>query len=236
MAAQTAYESMKQEGDSTMIRNPFFPEIHGNFGFGLIKRLIALFLASFFLMGASFCRAEEKTPAHALVVFFSRAGENYNVGVIEEGNTAKLAKIIAVQTGADLFEIVPEIAYPEDYDTMLDIATRERNHDERPAYLGRVENWEQYDTVFIGYPIWWGGTPMILYSFMEDYDWTGKIVIPFNTHEGSGQGNTVSQIESLCPGATMMKGLAVRGGKAQNDAEGTAQDVASWLNGLNWTK
>lgn len=108
-----------------------------------MKRLIALSLAVFFLLGASFSCAEEKTPSHVLVVFFSRAGENYNVGVIEEGNTAKLAKIIAEQTGADLFEIVPETAYPEDYDTMLDVATRERNNDERPVYLGAVENWEQ---------------------------------------------------------------------------------------------
>ena len=180
--------------------------------------------------------AEEQTKTHILVVYFSRTGENYNVGVIEEGNTSKLAKIIAAQTGANLFEIVPETAYPDDYDAMLDVATQERENNERPAYLGQIDNWEQYDTVFVGYPIWWGGAPMILYSFMEDHDWSGKTVIPFNTHEGSGQGNTVAQVESLCPGAEMLQGLAVRGSKAQNDAEGTTQDVVNWLNGLNLAK
>jgi len=201
-----------------------------------MKRIAAWLMAIALLIGMASAFAEDQAPSHTLVVYFSRAGENYNVGVIEEGNTAKLAKIIAEQTGADLFEIVPETAYPEDYDTMLEVATRERENDERPAYLGQIGSWEQYDTVFVGYPIWWGGAPMILYSFMEDYDWSDKTVIPFNTHEGSGQGNTVTQIESLCPGASMQKGMAVRGSKAQNDAEGTAQDVANWLNGLNLTK
>ena len=168
----------------------------------------------------------------ALVVFFSRAGENYNVGVVEEGNTARLARIIAEQVGADTFEIIPEKAYPVDYEATKVIATRERQNDERPAYLGKLESWERYDTVFIGYPIWWGGIPMILYSFMEDYDWSGKTVIPFNTHEGSGQGGTVTQIEALCPGATMLQGLAVRGSKAQNDLEGATQDVMVWLEEL----
>lgn len=200
-----------------------------------MKRLTALFLMLALLAGA-FAACAEEPASHVLVVYFSRAGENYNVGTIEEGNTAKLAKIIAEQMGADLFEIVPELPYPVDYEETKTVATRERENDERPAYVGSIDSWDQYDTVFVGYPIWWGGAPMILYTFMEDYDWADKTVIPFNTHEGSGQGNTVAQIERLCPGAKLLQGLAIRGSKAQNDEEGTAQDVANWLNGLDLAK
>lgn len=178
----------------------------------------------------------EDAPSSVLVVYFSRAGENWSVGVIEEGNTAKLAKIIAEQTEADLFEILPEIPYPADYDSTLAIATREKKEEARPAYLGDVENWAQYDTVFVGYPIWWGGVPCIVSTFLESHDFSEITVIPFNTHEGSGQGGTQQVIEEKLPGVTVLQGLAVRGGKAQNDAEGTAEDVSNWLNGLNLSK
>ena len=128
----------------------------------------------------------------ALVVYFSHAGENYNVGVIEEGNTAKLAKVIAEQIDADLFEIVPVVEYPTVYDECLEVATQEQREGARPEYVGDVENWDDYDTVFLGYPIWWGEIPNIVYTFMESHDFAGKTVIPFNTHEGSGQSHTPS--------------------------------------------
>ena len=196
-----------------------------------MKKLISLVLAILMLCAAIPVFAEE-APARALVVYFSRAGENYSVGVIEEGNTAKMAKIIASQTGADLFAIVPEVPYPEDYDSMLSVATQEKSEDARPAYTGDVENWEQYDTVFIGYPIWWAGVPCIVYTFLENHDFTGKTVIPFNTHEGSGQAGTQTDIENRLPDITVLQGLAVRGSRAQNDAEGTGADVAKWLKQL----
>ena len=151
------------------------------------------------------------------------------MGVIEEGNTSKMGKIIAEQLGADVFELVPVVPYPEDYDSCLDIATEEQRTDARPEYEGGIENWDQYDTVFIGYPIWWGEIPNIVCTFMEAYDFTGKTVIPFNTHEGSGQAHSQRDIEGLLTGATVLKGLAVRGSKAQSDADGTGTDVANWL-------
>lgn len=196
-----------------------------------MKKLVSLLLATILLCSAIPVFAEE-TPAHVLVVCFSRTGENYNVGFIQEGNTAKMAKIIAAQTGADLFEIVPEVHYPDDYDSVLPIATQEKNEDARPAYIGDVENWEQYDTVFIGYPIWWAGMPCIMYTFLENHDFTGKTVIPFNTHEGSGQAGTQQDLEGRLPGITVLQGLAVRGSKAQNDADGTGADVANWLKSI----
>ena len=193
-----------------------------------MKKLLSLILAMA-LLCASIPAFAEETPAHVLVVYFSHAGENYNVGVIEEGNTAKMGKIIAEQLGADVFELVPVVPYPEDYDSCLDIATEEQRTDARPEYEGGIENWDQYDTVFIGYPIWWGEIPNIVYTFMEAYDFTGKTVIPFNTHEGSGQAHSQRDIEGLLSSATVLKGLAVRGSKAQNDADGTGTDVANWL-------
>ena len=167
-----------------------------------------------------------------LVVFFSHAGENYNVGVIEEGNTAKLAKVIAEQTGADLFEIVPVVDYPTVYDECLEVATEEQRTNARPEYVGDVENWDDYNTVFLGYPIWWGEIPNIVYTFMESHDFAGKTMIPFNTHEGSGQSHSQRDIETALPNATVLQGLAVRGATAQNDGDAAAKAVSDWLVGL----
>ena len=195
-----------------------------------MKKLMSLLMALALLCAALPALAEEKTPAHVLVVFFSHAGENYGVGVIEEGNTARMGRIIAEQMEADIFELVPVVPYPEDYDACLEAATEEQRTDARPEYEEEIENWEQYDTVFIGYPIWWGQIPNIVYTFMEAYDFAGKTVIPFNTHEGSGQAHSQKDIEALMPEeATVLKGLAVRGSRAQNDPEGTGEDVAKWL-------
>ena len=191
-----------------------------------MKKLISLLLiVAFLTMGASLAEG-------ALVTYFSHAGENYNVGVIEEGNTAKLAKVIAEQTGADLFEIVPVVDYPQSYDECLEVATAEQREGARPEYMGDVENWDQYDTIFIGYPIWWGEIPNIVYTFMENLDFAGKTVIPFNTHEGSGHSHSQRDIENALPDATVLQGLAVRGATAQNDADATAKAVSDWLSGL----
>ena len=189
-----------------------------------MKKIIVLLIA-LMLMSSSMAEG-------ILVTYFSHAGENYNVGVIEEGNTAKLAKVIAEQTGADLFEIVPVVDYPQSYDECLEVATAEQREGARPEYVGDVENWEQYDTVFIGYPIWWGEIPNIVYTFMENHDFAGKTVIPFNTHEGSGQSHSQRDIENALPDATVLQGLAVRGATAQNDADATAKAVSDWLSGL----
>ena len=196
-----------------------------------MKKILSVLLIVMLLCAALPVCAEEEL-AHVLVVYFSHAGENYSVGVIEEGNTAKMGKIIAEQMNADLFELVPVVPYSNVYDEVLDQATEEQRTNSRPEYEGEIENWEQYDTVFIGFPIWWGEIPNIVYTFMEAYDFTEKTVIPFNTHEGSGQAHSQRDIESLLTGANVLKGLAVRGSRAQNDAEGTGADVADWLKSI----
>ena len=189
-----------------------------------MKKILVLVIA-LMLMSSSMAEG-------VLVTYFSHAGENYNVGVIEEGNTAKLGKVIVAQTGAELFEIVPVVDYPHSYDECLEVATAEQREGARPEYVGDVENWDQYDTIFIGYPIWWGEIPNIVYTIMENHDFAGKTVIPFNTHEGSGQAHSQRDIESTLPDATVLQGLAVRGATAQNDADATAKAVSDWLSGL----
>ena len=172
-----------------------------------------------------------------LIAYFSRTGENYNVGTVSEGNTAKLAKEIAAQTGGDLFEIVPVNAYPASYDEMLTIATNERTSGARPEIKNKIPDFDSYATVFLGYPIWWGDLPMILHSFMESYDFTGKTVIPFNTHEGSGQSGTQSAIADKLSGAKVLQGFAMRGSTAQAlSCDGTDASVRNWLDGLGISK
>lgn len=197
-----------------------------------MKRCVALLMTLILMLCLSSSVAEQADTPSILVVVFSRAGENWQVGVIDEGNTMKLAKIIAEQLHADLFEIVPEIPYPIEYEAMKDVAQQELDDDARPDYVGDAENWETIDTVFIGYPIWWGGMPKIVQHFLEEHDFSGKTVVPVNTHGGSGQGDTQAVIEQMLTGATVLKGLAVNGVQAQNDPKKTMEDVEDWLKSI----
>ena len=170
----------------------------------------------------------ENGGSSILVAYFSLAGEQYEVGVIEKGNTQLLAEEIAAQTGADLFAIQPVDPYPDTYEELLEVSQNE-DPGNPPAIAATVENFDEYDTVFVGYPIWWGDMPAIVQGFLQSYDWTGKTVIPFCTHAGSGLGRTQQRAEELCPGATVLEGLDVRGQTAQQDAAATAQAVTQWL-------
>ena len=169
--------------------------------------------------------------AKSLVVVFSRADENYGVGYITKGNTMILAEMVASKTGADLFEIQPAKKYPADYDTCIDVAKKELNAKARPAIL-EDKDVSEYDTIFFGYPIWWGDLPMCFYTFIESHDWNGKKIIPFCTHEGSGLAGTERKLKSALKGAEVMKGLAVRGSTAQNDKAGAEKAIDSWLKSL----
>jgi len=160
---------------------------------------------------------EESTTKKALVVYFSWSG-----------NTEAVANSIAQQTGADIFKIEPETPYTDDYDTLLDIAQEEQRNDARPAFSGSIEGFEQYSVVYLGYPNWWGDMPMILYSFLDDYDLTGKTVAPFVTSGGSGFSNTISAIESAEPNATIVDGLSLGSSEARTPDDA----VAEWLSSL----
>ena len=166
--------------------------------------------------------------SNMLVAYFSLAGEQYGVGVVEEGNTSIIAHMIAEQTGADLFEIKPVTPYPTTYQGLLDVSQQEMRNNSRPEIADTVDNMEDYDMIFIGYPNWWGDMPMIVYNFLESYDLSGKTIVPFCTHGGSGLSNTESTIADIT-GGTMKKGLAIPGTTAQNDRDTARSKVAQWL-------
>ena len=172
--------------------------------------------------------AEKK---HILVAYFSQAGEQYGVGVVEKGNTQIVAEMIADETGADLFHIERTDAYPTTYTELTEAAQEEMKDKARPKLTSSVENWDDYDTVFIGYPIWWGDMPMPVYTFLESYDFSGKTVIPFDTNGGSGLGGTVDSIKNET-GADPKEGFAISGVTAQQDQEETGKEVKDWISGL----
>ena len=182
--------------------------------------------------------ASEETEASStrtLVVYFSRTGEQYTVGVIDKGNTAIVAEMIAEETGADLFEVLPvDDHYPMTYNELTDVAKQEQNDKARPAYAGELPDLSGYDTVFIGAPVWWGDWPMILYSVFENNDFSGKKLVPFSTHEGSGLSGFDKKLASACPDAEVLDGLAVRGNDAQNRQDSVRETVQDWLSGLGY--
>lgn len=159
----------------------------------------------------------EGTEANALIVYFSHSG-----------NTKSVAMEIRNQTGADIFEIVPETPYTTDYDELLDVAQDEKRDNARPAISGTVENLEKYDMIYLGFPNWWADMPMVLYTFLDTYDPSGKTIAPFVTSGGSGFSNTISTIKSMEPDANIEDGLAIRD-SASDDSEDA---VADWLEKL----
>ena len=163
-------------------------------------------------------KTEENTnkDGKILVVYFSKTGENYNVGTVNVGNTAMMASYIKEYLNADSFEIVPVKKYSDNYKESTEEAKKEQN-----------------DTVFIGYPIWWGDMPQILYTFIEEYDLSGKTIIPFNTHEGSGDAGTYNTLKNKLKDSNVnTNGLAITGSKARTD-DGKEETI-KWLKELGY--
>lgn len=138
-------------------------------------------------------------------------------------------KKVMLLTGADIFRIEAETLYPLDHDTLVDQAAEEQAQNARPAIAGRVDNMEEYDTIFLGYPNWWADMPMILYTFLEEYDLSGKTIVPFNTHGGSGFSGTINSIRTLEPQAEVLNGLSISRDRIQ-DAE---REIVNWVNSLD---
>ncbi len=141
------------------------------------------------------------------------------------GNTRGIAKEIAVQTGADLFEITCVEPYSRDYNTVLEEAQRDQNAQARPKLADQVENMEQYDTILLGYPNWWASIPMPVASFLEEYDFKGKTIIPFCSHGGGRFGQGLTVIAKLTPDAVIGEGLAV----SYSGGSSLSSDVSTWL-------
>jgi len=164
----------------------------------------------------------------SLIAYYSRKGQNYVNGKIIDlavGNTEVIANKIHAITGSDIFEIDTMNEYPIDYTATTRVAKAELNENARPELKNRVENMDEYDTIYLGYPNWWGTFPMAVFTFLESYDFSGKTIIPFCTHEGSGMGGQ-SDIKMLCPTAKIEKGIAIKGSTV-NTADHL---IYNWLN------
>ena len=161
--------------------------------------------------------AEEASETKSLVVYFSWSG-----------NTRKVAETIAEETGADIFEITTVNAYSDDYNTVLDEAQTEQKENARPEISNSVDNFGDYDVVYFGFPNWWGDMPMVMYSFLDDYDFSGKTIAPFVTSGGSGFSGALVTISDAEPNATVLEGLALSG----SGVDSADDRISEWLTGL----
>lgn len=146
------------------------------------------------------------------------------------GTTQRMAEEIVRQTGADIFRIEPVVPYPTDYTECTEVAQEEKNNNARPAIANDVENWEQYDTVFIGCPVWWWTTPMIICTFAESYDFEGKTVVPFCTYASTYRDETLARIVELTPDAGLLTGEGLTSGRINE------QNISLWLNEIGIIK
>ena len=163
-----------------------------------------------------------------LVAFYSRAHENYfggSFGYIEVGNTEKIADMIAEITGADLFKIEQKVPYAADYNTCIEEAKKDLQTKARPELVNMPENLDRYDEIYLGYPNYWGTMPMAVYTFLESFNFTGKKIHPFCTHEGSGLSSTERDIKKAAQGADVSKGLSIYG----SSVDGAKSIVKGWV-------
>lgn len=164
----------------------------------------------------------------AIILYFSRAGENYFSGAIRtisKGNTEIVAETIRDLTGADLFQICPAVPYSGEYSVCIEQAKNDQKRDARPELTAYPPCLDGYDTIYLGYPNYWGTMPMPVFTLLEKIDLSGKAIKPFCTHEGSGMGHSEQDIRRLCPKAEVCPGLAIQGGKAA----AAGPEIKAWL-------
>lgn len=163
-----------------------------------------------------------------LIAYFSRADENYVNGAIRKldvGNTEIAAGFIQEVTGADLFRIEPVQAYAAGYNECIAQAQADQKRGARPELKSYPDGLDGYDTIYLGYPNYWGTMPMAVFTFLEHFDFAGKTIRPFCTHEGSGMGSSERDIQKLCPGAKVERGLAIHGGSVKNAGDA----IRKWI-------
>lgn len=160
-----------------------------------------------------------ENKGNTLILYFSMSG-----------NTETVANYIHEEIGGDIVKLETVQTYPEDYDELVDYAHEEQRDNTRPELETAIENIEQYDTIFLGYPNWWGDMPMPIYSFLDQYDLSNKTIAPFITHGGSGLSGTPANIANEEPDAVVTEGLAING----DDVDDCQDEVNEWLNELNF--
>lgn len=182
---------------------------------------IAVLACAFVMIVCCMVYAQESSGRRTLVVFFSKTG-----------NTQALAEEVHRQVGGDIFQVTTVKDYPEDYRETTVIAKAEQEKNERPELRAYVEDMDQYDTIFVGFPNWWGSMPMGMYTFLERYDFTGKTIVPFLTHGGGGVQRCEQDIRRVCSKATVLPALVLSGSQGRN----SRQPVSSWLSRINLAK
>lgn len=209
-----------------------------------IKKIVTLCLGTLVLCGLVGCgndgkkaavTAPTKVQAAEVAAPVQPSGNSSTLIVYfsHSGNTDRLAKMLQKGTGADMFRVVPVEAYPTSYHAVINQAKKEQQAKARPALKTlKVEKLDKYDTVFVGYPNWWGTMPMCMFTFLENNDLTGKKLVPFVTHEGSGFGSSLEDLKRLAPNAKLQAGIDVRGGRV-GDSE---SEVISWLKKEGYSK
>ena len=227
-----------------------------------MKKILAVFMSLILVFAFAACsnqqsepntssQTSENTPApnntngKNLVVYFSMpettdpnnmtTEEDNSVVVIDGevlGNTQYMAYVIQETVGADIFRIEPETPYPTDHEKLVDLAKEEQNDNARPKIKDTIASFDTYENIFVGYPNWWGDMPMILYSFFDEYDFSGKTIIPFNTHGDSGFSDTISTIKELEPNAEVLDGKSI----SRNDIQDAEQEIVDWVNSLGLTE
>ena len=197
-----------------------------------MRILKSLFIAIFAMLFITGCNGQttkkQSNMKKSIVIFFSHAGDNYAVGDIKVGNTKIVADYITEITGADQFEIVTHKYDGLGYNPLIEIAKEESNSGELPPYEGKAPDLSQYDTVFIGGPVWWGTYPQVMFSLFKDINLDGKTVYPFTTHEGSGLASCVDDVKKAFPGANVMKGFSIYGHEVRTERA----KVEKWLKGV----
>lgn len=186
--------------------------------------------------------SEENAGGSNILIAYFTAAENSGVDAEAsasysevdgeaKGRMEALAEMIQAETGGDLFSIQTEEVYPADGGDLIDYAAEEQDEDARPELSTHIENLDNYDTIFIGYPNWWADLPMPLYTFFEEYDFSGKTIIPFNSHNGSRFSNTISTIQELEPEATVIEDGFTINERQVPDAAG---EIADWLDEIGY--
>jgi flavodoxin len=180
-----------------------------------VKKQFLLTLIFFFIGAIMNVNAQNQSGTGKILIAYFSWG----------GNTRSLAQQIRQRTGGDVFEIKTVTAYSSNYNTVLDQAQNEKRNNARPPLATHVENMAQYDRVFIGFPNWWGDMPMAIYTFVESYNFSGKKIIPFCTHGGSGFSGTQRTLRDKLSGASLLEGLAVGSGSVRS----SQSNVDNWL-------
>lgn len=162
---------------------------------------------------------QEEEVGKALVLYFSHTG-----------NTENVANFIHEAVGGDIIKLETEEPYTDNYDELLDIAQEEKNENARPALSTKIDNIDEYDTIFLGYPIWWGDMPMAIYTFLDEYDLSGKTIAPFVTSGGSGLSGTPQEIQDEEPDANVTEGLSVR----DTNSADSQNEVNEWLSEIGF--